>query len=1247
MNWTDDQKKVIETRGKSILVSAAAGSGKTAVLVERIMGLITDAEHPADIDDLLIVTFTRAAAGEMKARISRALTEARERDPDNEHLARQMLLIHHAEITTIDGFCAGIVREYGHLTGVTPGFRIGGEGEVRLLKKDIARDVVEEAYGREGEKLLAFTDFSEMFATGKNDTVLDDMILRVYEAAVSNPDPDVWLNGCRSKDDKSENGEPVWMQYYLEGIRRKTGLIRIYAKENLDIALREDGPSSYQDVARADYDAVVLCETASGYRELRDAAASYVPKRLPGGKAKPDETPGLRDRFRKNREKIKSALNSLREELCIEESGRMEEYGRRCGEALDVLIDLVFRFREMFTEAKRRKNMMDFSDVEHEALGILVTEGGQSPAAALLAGRYREVMVDEYQDSNYLQEAILTSVTGILSGVHNYFTVGDVKQSIYSFRQARPELFLAKYKEYREDAEKGGVRIDLHKNFRSRGEVISTVNAIFRMIMHAESGGIEYDEDAALTEGASYPPGDGFETELMPVFTGEKDDEGEAVMEDTGASAAAELEARAIGDRILRLLDEQQIWDKKEKRMRNVRCKDIVILMRSVKGVADGVVRILGSMGIPAYSEVRTGYFDAPEVQTLLSFLEILDNPRQDIPLAAVLLSPWPGFTPEELAVITARGRAKVPEKQQPSLYDVLLSAAGDDDEIARRAERFLQFYGEKRESLPYTPLHELISSLLSETGYLDYAAALPNGAQRELNLKMLVDQAADYESTSYTGLFHFVRYIRNLEKQEADPGEASLLSGNEDVVRVLSIHKSKGLEYPVVFVAGLGRKFNMGSLTEKPLIHQDLGLASDYVDPDRRLRIPTLKKYAVAARIREDQLSEEMRILYVAMTRAEQKLILSGCIKDEETLRDRSLLTGADRERLPAGYVMSAGCFFDWILPAANVILAEDARCGRKPFLLECPVKPSYLASHEVGNAVTREAEIEELRLLKRGMVFDPGMKKLMDERFFFRYPYEGRENIPVEMSVSEIKRRGMEEPESDYAREEAEELFKPLEPEQRTVPRFIREREGRRQQEMPSAEPEAASADGETASRVTGAALGTAFHRAMELYDYGRLKGSEPDHIACAEEQLREFAESGCMTREEAEAVRTEWIAAFTKSSLGKRMRAAAERGSLKREQPFVMAVSASDIDPEWPDDEEIFVQGIIDAFFAEGDKLVLVDYKTDRVSDEAELLKRYRIQLKTYAEALTRTNRMPVGEMLIWSAALKKEIEVRREE
>ena len=1290
ISWTNEQKAVITTRGKNILVSAAAGSGKTAVLVERILSRITSDTDPVSIDELLIVTFTKAAAGEMKNRILSRLEDAAEQDPDNAYLADQVRRVGGAQITTIDGFCSYVIRNYGQSIELAPGFRVAEEGETKLMKKDAVSEILEEAYAStDPDEQERFGSFVETFATGKTDTSLEDLILRVFEAAESSPDPHGWLAHCRHENEASSPEtlfQTDWMKMFREAAEENAEMALSLAEKNALLAHSAEGPSAYIPTGDA---YLTLAENVLAavrgddfYRQTRLALYGTEIPVLSRKKPAEGENPYLRETFKATRDALKKILDELKEQYFFLPADDAAASLRDGAGPLDMLLDLTERMRDRYAEMKEEKNVLDFSDLEHDALRILRKDGERTYAARELAGQYREVMIDEYQDSNYLQEAILTAVSRIEDGEPNYFCVGDVKQSIYSFRQARPELFMEKYHSYK-GGSGDGVRIDLHRNFRSRGEVVDTVNGIFRQIMRSEVGGVDYDDDAALVKGAAFAdtdekkitdPAADYRTEIMPVFT-EEDAE---LMDDTGSAAARELEARAVGTRIRRMVGHEKILDQKTGELRPIQYKDIVILLRTTAEWSDVFTRVLDGMHIPCYTSSKEGYFGALEVVTVLNYLRIIDNPQQDIPFTAVLTSAFAGLEAEDLALVRARDGAASysgsTERANVSMYD---------------AARFYAQHGEE---------HALREKLGEFFSFYDRI--------------MLVDKAIAFEHTSYVGLFNFVRYIENLQKENVDFGELSTITEHEDVVRIYSIHKSKGLEYPVVFVCGMGKKFNTREMKAAVLIHPEMGVASDYVDFRHRVRVPTLKKCAVKQRLLRDRIGEELRVLYVALTRAKQKLILTGSLKNEESFESLTSDAPLSETKLSAGFIVRAGTFWDWVIPAAKRMLDAENRAamktmtaderekmlmhdgGRKlsgSFLVFTPVRPSELAADEVDTQVRRADALTALESVRSAHIYDAGMRSLINSRAAWTYPFAGSETIPVEVSVSELKTGRYTDRDEEFAEsDDMAQLYPEEEDEEPTVPDFIRQRDMRRaaaeakpseQKTVPGAAPDSSEPAAEAGLAASGSTRGTAYHRVMQLISFAEADegGGEPvktadlkptrggaavpgEDTASSEgkvsvksrtvsdcesvygnlvRQLERLKKSGKLSAEEADLVDLRRVAMMAASPMGRRMAEAERRGDLYREQPFVLGVAASEIRSEWPDDEMIFVQGIIDAFFYEEDGIVLLDYKTDRVRDPAELTDRYRVQLTQYREALERVTGKDVKETYIWSFRLGRAI------
>lgn len=1189
VKWTSEQQKVIDLRNRNILVSAAAGSGKTAVLVERIISRLTQDDPPLDVDHLLIVTYTEAAAAEMKERIGAAVEKLLETHPGDAHLERQATLIYSAQITTIHSFCLSVIRDHFHVIGIDPGFRIAEEGELKLLKQDVMDELLEACYASGEEDFLEFT---ERFGTGRNDRKIERIILKMYEYSRSYPRPDRWLDRCGTAGDPA-----VLAGAAVERIRRRTAEIRRVLERGLKLCETPDGPYMYGDMLESDLKELKKLEQAGDFDGMHEAAVGFTWKRL---SSKKDETvsPEKKEKVKKLRAQAKALLDDLKADYFYVPRPVWEKDMEDAAPSLVVLAGLVKKFAVLLDEKKRARNLIDFSDMEQFALAILTEEkDGQlvpSAAAQEYQDQFDEVMIDEYQDSNLVQETILNSVSRVSRGQNNVFMVGDVKQSIYSFRMSRPELFMEKYHTYSlEDS--GRQRIDLHRNFRSRAEVLDSVNYIFRQLMHRELGGIEYDDHAALYPGAQFPPipeqgEDPYRSELLLLDK-----------KNTGEDDAAQAEARMIARRIHELIRDGSVYDKETETLRRIRYSDIVILARSIRGWAETCSTVLGEEGIPAYSVSREGYFETYEVSVLLDYLRILDNARQDLPLAAVLTSPFCGLDARELAAVRI-AYPNVPFYQAAQMYAEAQDAEHGPGQ--RAAEKLQKFYARAayfRKKVPYTPIHELLEEVMEKTGYRLYITAMPGGAQRAANLDMLTERAAAFEGTSYKGLFNFIRYIEQLKKYDVDYGEAGIMDEQENTVRIMSIHKSKGLEFPVVFVAGLGKNFNTQDLKGSVLLHSEWGAGLDLIDLKRRTKTPTFLKKMIRERTVLENLAEEMRVLYVALTRAKEKLIMAGTAEFAE---DGALKMENSIFR-PEG----AKKYLDWILPC---IISEDTGEVKA----DAPVDVRVFDAGDLRPAQT-EVQAEELaedvfRHWDSSKTELPEFRKRLDDQLEYSYPYANEGKMKLKFTVSELKKRTAPAEEAGEVMYEEPEAV-PL------LPAFIKEEEA-----------------------LTGASRGSAYHKLMELLDfseeYGGTDGEEK--LAGAVEHFRK---EGQLTEEMAACIRSRDILGFLTCAAGRRMSAAARAGRLYREQPFVMAIDAGEIYPEDRSGEKILVQGIIDVYFEETDGLIVLDYKTDRVKTADELKDKYHAQLDYYAEALEKLTGKQVKEKIIYSFTLGEEIMV----
>ena len=1260
VSWTTEQQQVIDLRNRNILVSAAAGSGKTAVLVERIVKIITDKNHPVDIDHLLIVTFTNAAAAEMRERIGNAIEKALDEQPGDEHLLRQLTLIHNAQITTIDSFCLYVVRNHFHEIDLEPNFRIGDEGELKLLREDVLGRVLEQNYEEPSE---AFSDFVEGYASGRTDAALNEMILQLYEFSRSYPWPEKWLDsfvGAYSIETREELDRAEWLAPLTENICFVLKDCEQLLKQALAITQQDDGPDMYEKAVQSDLEKYEGLSRLTSFCELSGALSDIKYDRLASSRGFEGD-PDKLELVKSLREQAKDVVKKLCRQYFFCSPEMMIEQLERTEPMLEEVVRLTKQFADEFAAAKRRKNLVDFHDVEHFALQILVDEETEKAkkTAEEFRDTFEEIMIDEYQDSNEVQETLLRSISREERGEKNIFMVGDVKQSIYRFRLARPELFMKKYDSYSLE-ESTTQRIDLHKNFRSREEVLTCTNDIFYKIMARSLGNVEYDAEAALYPGASYPVSADFIPEILLA------DSNDELLEDTELTDKKTLEAKIVAEEIKHLMKTQPVTDKAAGTLRAARYSDIVILLRSLSGWADSLVEVLNENGIPAHTVSSTGYFSTVEVQTVLSMLRLLDNPRQDIPMAAVLRSPMAGLTDEELAVLRLEdgsvpfheavlelaeglyeedGQKEISDSEADSEADQKQGRNADgkkEDDIETTAHRkllkFYKKYRQLRQLVPDTPIHELIEIILRETGYGHYVAAMPAGNRRTANLNMLLEKAAAYEKTSYKGLFHFVRYIDELQKYDVDFGEADMVGENEDVVRIMSIHKSKGLEFPIVIVSGMGKNFNKQDTRSKMVLHPELGIGLDYMDGKKRIKSPTIAKKAIAKQIDLENLGEELRVLYVALTRAKEKLILTGTLKDApeklEFFRQQANLSkAADR---PLSYLTREGAsgYLDWILPA--VLSYGD----KYPVRI---VEAAELVLDEVENQLEQNEDLtERIGEIKAA---DPQLVGQLKQRFSQRYPYQVDVLRKNKYSVSELKHRAMRE-KFEAEQEETIPAFleEPVTP---TIPLFI-QRQGSVEQETPN----------------RGALRGTAVHRVMECYDFASEKS--------VHEQMEAMEKEEKITADMRALVKEQIVADFVSSETGRRMALAQRGGALYREKPFVMGFTEeelenygfgvgsntdsceniyekTDSDQEKEEQQKVrheedltLIQGIIDVFWIEKDGIVLLDYKTDRVQQTKELIDRYETQLKLYADALERVfaaRKLKVKEILIYSFFLEQ--------
>ena len=1284
--WTEEQKAVIAHREGNLLVSAAAGSGKTAVLVEHVLSLIL--EENASLSSLVLMTFTEAAAEEMKERIKKRLEEHLQKGYDK-RILREIALLPTANISTIHAFCKRLIEENYAGLSIDAHFRIGDTGEMSLLQSDILEELLEEEYEKKEESFLAFVD---QFSIGKKDKGIEELILKLYNLASAMPFPKAYFEGLLEEDAHSRREK--WEKDLYEDMKSRLENLSLLYEDALDLCRELNGPIEYEERILEERDQCLALAHTDNLEDLVRGLETLSFGRLKSTKSEGKElVKSLRERGKKTLKAWQENYRLLPEELEEE----VEEKGQK---RILELVRLCLLFLERYQKEKEERAVLDFSDLEHFALKLLYQDGDDgaiedgaeikaeteinheieagkygtkeiemgkekevrySALADELAKSYREILVDEYQDSNLVQEYIVRALSQERFGKPNVFQVGDVKQSIYRFRMARPELFLEKYHD------ENYPKIFLRKNFRSDEGVLSAVNALFFKIMKKDFGGIEYDLENSLflgkirTEEAKQEESSGEnqceedkaqsgeehkdkpedeapitgkqrrdQTELLLLELektasageeGEEDSKEDDSKGDDGNSASnsssnsssgkslskLELECKMIAGKVRELLEKGYAY------------KDMVILLRSPHSVSREMVDIFGKEGIPAYAELKTGYYSAVEVETVLSFLAIIDNPRQDIPMAAVLRSPLFSFTDEELGqiVLVKGGLYEKPyDKSKENAVNLSLQA---EKELSPGLEEKWQNFQNKLERYRRLSrslrLHSLLTLIYEETDYYNYVRALPLGEKRQANLDQLLEDAKQFENGSYSGLFHFIRYIEKVKKQEQDQGEATVFSEKDDLLRIMSIHHSKGLQFKVVFLSQLHKTFNKMDSKAKMLMDSELGLAADYLDLETRIKYPSLHKIAIKEKGERESLGEELRVLYVAMTRAEEKLILTGVCKNEEDLIKKF----PAQERLSLEDIRGASSYLAWILMAYSRSFFESTKTEE---IALCFISKEDLEENEgkaLGEAISLEKKLYEFLATGREKT---EAEKLMEEHFSYVYPFEKSTHRSPKYSVSLLKMKAMEEhgeklsetgqegkavaPEWDEANANAEE-----------------KQQAKEKHDSPLIQKMKAE------GKNIGAAIGDSYHHALAFYDYSK-------DIS----QLSDF-----LSPEEYGLLNQEKLQKFLDSPLGQLFAKAYKENTLYREQHFMQEVEYEKLFPEDGADnvEKVILQGIIDAFIMEEEGIILVDYKTDRVKDGEELRNRYQKQIDLYSEALEQILGKKVKRRVLYSFSLGEEVDL----
>ena len=1255
--WTDEQLLAIETRGKNLLVAAAAGSGKTAVLVERIIKIITDDNNPVDIDKLLVVTFTNAAASEMRERIGDAISKKLEEMPNSKMLQRQLALLNKSNITTIHSFCLDIIKNNFHLIDLDPGFRIGDETECTLIKQDVLIELFEDKYDKEDEDFL---NLIEAYCTNRDDERLKEIVLKLYNFSMSGPWPSVWLREKAQEFNINSLDELEKASWY-KVLKESLYLDLNNAKNGLDEAIKiceEDSDlAPYLLTLKPELNGIenainsLNLDLEQIYKAVKDIEFAYRIKTVKkgiGDELDKKKVKSLRDDVKKKINQIKGGVFSISLDETL--NGIKNMYP-----IIKSLTELVIEFSDRYVKKKMERVILDFNDLEHLCLKILTCndENGEvyaSSVAQKFREKFEEVLVDEYQDSNNVQETIISMVSRKDLDNPNVFMVGDVKQSIYRFRQAKPELFLEKYNSYSEEDNKKNRKIMLYKNFRSREEVIKGVNFIFKSLMSKTVGELDYTDKEALNLGASYDEinkdnvyfqdnefidldkievSGALELHILDKSSDFEDGKNEINDEDDKENdneedlSAVAIEARIIAKRIKELINPSDgkcfmVFDKNLNRYRKITYKDIVILLRSTKNWADTIVEELSFGGIPVYADINTGYFQTIEIRTIMSLLHIIDNPMQDIYTIASMRSPIFAFTSEELADIRILNRDNYfylnVKDIAEDVYDERINKSLKD-----KCVYFIEKIGSWREKSLYMPIDEFLWYLYSDTSYYGYVGAMVNGIQRQANLRILFQRAKQYEQTSFKGLFNFINFINKLRKSSGDLGTAKILGENEDVVRIMSIHKSKGLEFPVVFLSGCGKQFNLRDINDSLLFHEELGIGADCIDIKKRIRYTTLQKYAIKKKFELETLSEEMRILYVALTRAKEKLIITGSSYNLQKDIDACYKAGVKGfNKVIPSELLKQKSYLKWIMTA--LIKHKDGdilRQGKNEFveisddLSSWKInfhKKSDFGVENVEDSIEKK-NISILSLNYSNFEVDEEIRKRLE----FRYKYRDVCSVPSNISVSDIKKA-----EEEIFEPQAENLFS--EEKNRKKPKFIMEEKG-----------------------LSKAEKGTAMHFVMQKLDLNKV-----NLLNEIKEQIKNMFEKGLITKDEEESINIFKIQKFFKSNLGQRLlKAYKENKQVFRELPFITEIPVKRIEKDLIDkifnNEKLRLQGIIDCFFEEDDGIVLLDYKTDYVENgkEKEILDKYRVQIDLYTETLERVIGKKVKERYLYLFGIDKEV------
>ena len=1194
------------------------GSGKTAVLVERIINKVINED--VDIDKILVVTFTNAAASEMRERVLDAIYKKLEENPDDVKLQRQITLLNKASICTIHSFCLDVIRNNFYEIDTSANFRIGDTAEIEMLKNDVLEELFEEKYLQEDK---GFIKLIETYTDYRGDEKLQELVLNIYKYIQSNPFPEKWINEKVEDfniDVNEDFSKTIWGKVILENVKSEIEAMLLKLENIKRETLKYSELDKFSGVLQEDINnlkGIKLDNWDIAYESINSVSWTKWPvdKKV---------TLDLKNEAKEIRDQIKKDFNTLNIGYTSKEAN--EDIASMYG-ILDELRKLIIEFSTKYVEAKRERNIIDFNDIEHFALQILVGKKSDSEDKAVdeipsevakkYIDKFEEILIDEYQDSNLVQEKILTSI----SRGNNIFMVGDVKQSIYKFRQARPELFLEKYSTYAlksvQNVESKGIKIQLFKNFRSRRNVLEVTNQIFENIMSEKLGNVEYNNEEYLNYGADYPkPEENINmegiAELNIIDLKEKEDEDEE-QEETERIENSVLEARFVAKKIQALLNsDYQVYDKKVG-YRKIRAKDICVLLRATSVLAPIYEKEISELNIPVFSDSSNTYLESMEVETIMSLLKVIDNPMQDIPLVTVLRSNIFGFTDNDLIEIRLCDK-------KCSFYESMLKARiSVNSNLRHKIDETIDKIEKWKKEEKYTPLNEFIWKLYLETGFLNYVSLLPNGNLRQANLKMLFEKAKQYEKASFKGLFNFINFIDKVKTNSGDLSSAKIIGENDDVVRIMSIHKSKGLEFPVVFLSSTGRKFNLRDLNTPILLHQDMGFGPQYIDSEKKIEYSTLAKEAIRIAAKKETISEEMRVLYVALTRAKEKLIITGISKDaEKALNEKEKMLSMvrrndayqlDLENMQGAKIPSLKIhenivgkytsYLDWL-----ELVYQYNKEKEIDSILSLNIYDKRDLVEKLQKEDLENFDTEKIIKQKAGEVKVPELMGEIEKKLEWKYIYMESSKIPTKTSVTKLKELEMDNDIDeliDLARNKGKEHMGLT-----AKPKFMEE-----------------------VQKLTAAQKGTLIHLCIQKLD---------EKIEYSRDDIKEFIEDLCkrniISEIEAQSINIDILYKYTKSELWQELKNAKE---IHKEAPFYINVPASKIYDEAEKSEMILVQGIIDLYYISKEgKLILVDFKTDYVpnGDVSKLEEKYAVQLELYKNALEGVTGKKVDKAMIWA-------------